>query len=550
VIRLHVVMPDGSPLEREFGEGSILIGRSSRADLSLADRSLSREHARVYHSGDAWMVEDCGSRNGTFLNGQPVRQPAPLRSGDSLSLGSVALSVTLDAADMEGSPGFGEHTVLRPAAELLRDSGVSTAVTSGPSDSASLRRLAERLHALNEVHQALAHSISLKELLEMILDRAFDHLKPEQGAIFLKEPSGGYQCAASRSLAGAGDRFVYSKSLIREVAEKGMAALVLDTTADSRFNQAMSLLSVGVRSLIAAPLLDDRGALGMMVLGSRVAVRAFREEDLELLVPLASVAAMRIRNIALAEEAAERRRLEEEIALARRIQVALLPDSLPDVPGYEIHGGNIPSRGVSGDYYEVVNRLDGRETVFLVADVSGKGIAAALLTASVEALSVAPIEDGKAPDVIFDRVSRQLYERTPPEKYATGFIAVLERERGTLRYCNAGHCPTLVLSGKDGVEWLGTNGPPLGLLPGSTYTAGSIDLRVGDVVVFYTDGITEANDPAEEEYGRERLAAICGKHRDKPLDEIARLLEEDLDGFANGEPYADDRTLVMLRRTA
>ena len=173
---------------------------------------------------------------------------------------------------------------------------------------------------------------------------------------------------------------------MQQVVEERQAALVLDAQTDERFHEAMSLLDAGVRSLVAAPLLDPGGALGLIVLGSRLTVRQFAEEDMELLASLASVAAMRIRNVHLAEEAAERKRLEQEVALAREIQVGLLPDSLPEVEGWDIVAGNIPSRGVSGDFFKVEMRHDESEVVLMLSDVSGKGIAASLLTA-LEALS-------------------------------------------------------------------------------------------------------------------------------------------------------------------
>ena len=204
--------------------------------------------------------------------------------------------------------------------------------------------------------------------------------------------------------------------------EKGQAALVLDAETDQRFNQAASLISAGIRSLVAAPLLDPSGAMGMILLSSTLGVRQFTEEDMELLASLASVASMRIRNTRLAAEAAERQRLEQEVNLARHIQVALLPKSIPQPAGYAIHGGNIPSRGVSGDFYKVVERAEGRECAVLLADVSGKGIAASLLTASLEALSAAPIEEGSSPDAVFSGVSRLLFARTPPEKQPQIFL--------------------------------------------------------------------------------------------------------------------------------
>jgi len=232
-------------------------------------------------------------------------------------------------------------------------------------------RFADRLAIVNEVHQALAASITLEELLDLILDRAFEHLQPEHGAIFLRREADKFDRVAGRSVAGATGELAYSESLIEEVAHKEMAALVLDAQTDQRFVGAESMLNAGVRSLIAAPLLDPAGALGFMVLSSNALVRQFTEDDLDLLITLASVAAMRIRNVALAEEAAERRRLEWELKQARRIQVGLFPDTLPEVQGYELFAGSIGAgrrrrvraagggRGRQGDGGVAAHRLSG-----------------------------------------------------------------------------------------------------------------------------------------------------------------------------------------------
>ena len=331
--------------------------------------------------------------------------------------------------------------------------------------------------------------------------------------------------------------------------EKGLAALVLDAQTDERFAEAKSILSFGVRSLIAAPLFTPDGALGMITLDSNLALRQFQEEDLELLVGLAAVAALRIRNVALTEEAVQRKRMEEELALARRIQVALLPSKIPDVPGYEIQGANVPSRGVSGDYYEVIDRLDGTECVLLIADVSGKGVAASLLTASLEALAATPIEEGQPPDEIFTRLSRQLYKRTPPEKYATAFVAMLDVASGRIHYANAGHNPPLVVRAATQTnERLGPTGPPIGLFPASVYKKGEIHLGPGDLLVLYTDGIVEAVNAEDEEYSIERLEAVCLRERELPLPEMLRAIETDLGAFVGTVPYPDDRTMLVLRR--
>lgn len=545
-ISLHVVPADGPPFDHPLAEESLVIGRSSSCGLALPDRFLSRQHSRIYREGERVLIEDLGSRNGTLLNGERVLAPHALKPGDVVKVSGSVLTVHSAGARVTtaATPDSGRHTLFRSASELL-DSA------SGPiplPGAASLPRYAERLKLLHEVHLALGRPIALADLLELILDRAFDHLRPERAAVYLKTPQGELIQAASRSAGGPRDVFVASQHLAAEVIDRGLAALVTDAQTDQRFADAQSLLSSGVRSLIAAPLLSPEGALGMIALDSKANVRQFGEEDLELLVGLAAVAALRIRNVALAEEAAERRRLEEEMALARRIQVALLPAKIPDFPGWEIHGGNVPSRGVSGDYYQVVERGERSECVVLVADVSGKGVAASLLTASLEALAAGPIEDGDPPEVLFLRLSRQLFRRTPPEKFATAFVAVLCPGSGTVRWANAGHNPPLVVRAGGAVERLGPTGPPLGLIASAAYGSGESVLSPGDLLAVYTDGIVEATDPTEEEYGVERLAAACRAGGSVPLPDLARSLEENLAAFARGIPFADDRTIVLARR--
>lgn len=549
MLKLQVSPAQGSLFEVDVDHDQLVIGRSMSSDVAIGDRFLSRHHARLYRSGDDWWIEDLGSRNGTFVNGARVESASIVRPGDVITMSASLIKVYEEgqAPPPALADAFGEPSVLRPASELLSMSTVLPSEDQDPSG-ATFRRHAERLRLLNEVHQALAESIALDDLLDLILERAFDHLRPEKGAIYLKDSGGELFRAAERPVGLTDEQFILSTSLCREVVDKGMAALVHDVEVDSRFAEAASLLDSGVRSLVAAPLFHPSGALGMMVLSSPANHRVFSEDDLDLLASLASVAALRIRNVALTEEAAERRRLQEEVALARQIQLSLIPDHLPTLEDYDLFGGNAPSQGVSGDYFEVLERLDGSECVLFIADVSGKGIAASLLTAYIEALSSAPIEDGLAPDEVFTRVSRRLYRRTPHERFATALLAVLEPATGRVRYANAGHNPALVLRADGTTEQLASTGIPLGLLPVADYACDEIQLEPGDLMVLYTDGIVEAVDPDEEEYELLRLEKLCRRNASEPLPTIAEALEQDLREFVRGVPFADDRTLVMLRR--
>ena len=545
MIKLDIRPADGDRFESPV-EGDVVIGRSTLADLTISDRFLSRRHARLYLDGDDWLVEDLGSRNGTLVNGAKIAAPTAVRPGDVIGLSASVIVVATAGSQGTDSTADGAHTIFRAAKTILGESrqAMSRSDAASPEE---LRRAADQLRVLVDVHQALADSMTVEELFEKVLDRVFVHFRPQHGAVFLKE-NGGLVRAAGRSSESRADDFPESQSLAGEVIDKGLAAVVSDTSTDERFIEAQSLLMAGVRSLVAAPLLTRKGALGMIVLSSNLSEREFREQDMELLVVVASAIGLRMRNLALAEEAAERKRFERDVALARRIQVNFLPPETPQIPGLAIYGGNIPSRGVSGDYYQVVEREDHNDVAVIIADVSGKGIAASLLTGYVDALFLAYLGEGHPPEEIFNRVSPQMNCKTPVESFATAFLGLLDPKSGRLTFASAGHDPTALVRSSGEIEWLMPTGMPLGLMPSATYTASEAILEPGDTIVLYTDGITEAANPDEDEFGRERLGECCVEHRDLPVDQLAEKLHTTVDQFAQGVPYHDDRTLVILRR--
>ena len=636
MLRLRVTPAEGDPFERRIETGPLIVGRSSSSGLVISDPFLSRRQARLVGDEDSWKIEDLDSRNGTWVDGRRIEKPTPLRPGSVITFSQSRITV-LDAdgaelltdredrdSDFDREVGSKPWvTVLKPAAEVLAEALPEATVAETEAGArigspvteelvheiGTLRRRAERLRLLTEVHRALGRSIALDELLQLILDRVFDLLRPEEGVIFLSDPEGRLEPAAQRSASqhtsgqlvqpldseALDDTVLRSRTLEREVVDKGLAALALDTQQDDRFATSESLLDFGVRSFLAAPLRAEEGeALGMIVLTSGRREGIYTEEDLSLLVSLASVAALRLQNVELARDAFERRRLEKELALARRIQVALHADSLPEIPGWDLHAGNRPSQGVSGDMYQVLERRrpqggedrggedrggedpgadeaggrDGdaaNELFLMVADVAGKGISASILTATLEALAAGPIERGLPPEEIASWLSRQLRQRTPLERYATLFLAALDPATGALRWVNAGHPPALLLRGCDGagiggsetgsdavtepeVDHLDACGPPVGLLSHDDYEAGETVLGPGDLLVLYTDGLTEAANPDGRDLAVEGLEAICCRHAGSPTAELAAILDREVEGFTLGVPPEDDRTLVLVRR--
>jgi len=550
--RLNVIPAEGSSFDHELDGDSVVVGRSTRCEITIADRFLSRRHARFFATGEGWQIEDLGSRNGTFINGRRVEGPTAVKSGDLITLSASQIKVGRSAAhnlspDVPTDVPSSSDRLLRSAIDVLRRSGTPPPEVDA-AEATALGRYTTRLALINNIHQAMASSISLDDLLELILDHIFAQFQPERVEVFMRSDDGGYACVATRSGPHSTLQSLYSKSLFSEVVDKAMAALVTDARTDHRFAEAQSLVSAGVRSLLAAPLVTTERALGLIVLGSNAAIRQYSEEDLELLVTLASVAAMRIHNLALTREAAERHRLERELSIARRLQVALIPERLPDVGGYRLHGATKPSRGVSGDYYQLVERAGGEEYVLALADVSGKGISAALLTGYLEAVASVPIEDGLPPHEIFNRISGKLHQRTPPNRFATMFLGVLKPSSPGFRFASAGHAPACLVRSSGAVEWLNSTGMPLGLMPDAVYRLGEASLDIGDTLVLYSDGYTEAEGPTGEEFGQERLAEVCVDNLGLDPEALAGAVDRALESYAAGQPFADDRTIVVVRR--
>jgi sigma-B regulation protein RsbU (phosphoserine phosphatase) len=540
-ICLHVWPRDGEPFRRELHEGAVVLGRSSKADIVLADRYLSRQHARLVLREGGWFLEDLGSRNTTFLNDRPVAQPTPVRVGDVIRLAESRIVVEgPGTASGDGLVGgrdepLPESTIFLSAAALL----------AGPAAGEDASRLESRLRFLNDVHRALAAPITLEALLELILERAFAQLKPEEGAVYLRDAEGTLARAAVRRADGVSGEPLYSRALAREVTEKSLAALVTDASLDARFAQAESFVSSGVRSLVAAPLLDSEGCLGMVVLSAKGRVHMFSEGDMELLAALAAAAAMRIRNIAFAEEAAKRRLLEHELDLAHDIQMGMLPRAFPSRPGLDVSASLRPARSVGGDLYDVLAE-DGRVLV-LVGDVSGKGVGAALFMAVTKTLFRAIAPGSATVAEAMSRMNRELARDNERAMFVTAFAARLDLETGELEYVNAGHNPTYRVAAEAVASLPGPVDPALGAVDAYEYRASRVRLAPGDALLLYTDGIVEARSATDEEFRALRLESYLAGCRDVPAEGVVRGLFGRLDEFVGDAPQYDDVTVLALR---
>lgn len=538
-ITLHIEPPVGQPTDHECRDGAVTFGRAIGADIIVTDGSMSRSHAMIVREGDAWMVQDLGARNGTYVNGDRVEGRRQVAPGDVIKMGATLVRVSAQGAEPDHALGGNDvgSSIFRPVSDIDKTEMHGAA----PS------RVAARLKALNDFHRAMAGPISLDELLELLLERLFAALHPEEGVILLRQPDGTLTTAASRRLPGSKGDLLVSRRLTVEVVEKRTAALVSDLEIDERFAGAHSMIGSGIRSILAAPITDAGGCVGMVAIYSRAHVRRFGEEDLELLVSLASAAALRIRNVALAEEAAARRVQDRELALAHDIQMAMLPRRMPERPEIDMAATLIPARAVGGDLYDFL--LIDDALWFVIADAAGKGVSAALFMAVTRTLFRAIAHGSATVSSVTARMNAELARDNEQQFFVTALVGRVDLRSGELSYSNAGHPPPLRASVSGGSEFLQAmaGGIALGILDDATYDEGRVQLAPGDAVLLFTDGVTEAINGAGELFSDGRLTRAFADNAAMPVTDIVNRIVDAVNTFAGGAPQEDDITVLALR---
>ena len=532
IARVRVEPPDQPAFERDLDAREVVVGRAATAGLVVPDSSVSRQHARLFQRDGRWWAEDLGATNGTLLNDKPLTTATVLAPGDRLKLGGTTLQLVPAATTTLPSP-----QPPAPASPLP-----ARVPATGPSESPGS---AARFATLNEIHRALATPISLTELLDLILQRSFDVLHPEEGVILLKQPDGSFKPAASRKKSGESGPVTVSRRIVDEVAGKQRPALVLDAAMDQRFADSHSIVASGVRSVVAAPLVDAEGTLGLIALTSRASVRQFAEPDLDLLVSLASAAALRVRNVALAEEAAARKVLERELALAHDMQMAMLPRHMPDRAEIRMAAALTPARSVGGDLYDFV--IDDEGLWFIVADVSGKGVGAALYMAVVKTLFRATVQT--RPDLagILQVMNRELSRDNEQMMFVTAIVGRLTFETGQITAVDAGHNPVLVVGPRGDLSSPTLEKSiALGVDADATFKVSTFKIDAGSTMLLYTDGATDARNTAGEIFGVDRLKRAVGSSLGRTATDLVHSTLKVVNKFAAGAPPEDDLTLLAI----
>src|SRR4026209_1413852 len=564
---LIVKYPDRTPDHFPLGRLRITIGRSARNDLCIPDPFASRVHAEVRREGDEYILQDLGSANGTLYNGATVEGAIHLTSGGRIQIGET--EIVFD--DGSFNSGMGATMITDNSGTSLPEATIALAsgdrTTSGlleaiegartqPEEIATVTTVTPKtakqgdlLALISKVGITLLASATLNETLEQIVSLVVEAVPADRCLIMMRdEGSEDLRVAVARLRDRVGEvgEIRVSRNVLDEVVIRGKSVLTSDAQHDPRFASGTVVLQ-GVRSVLAVPLGVSDKVFGIIYADSPIAEGRFTEDHLKVLTTLASVAAIRVENARLVEARFQQERLERELQLAMEIQQRFQPTAPPVVTGYEFQGISFPCYEIGGDYYDFIEREDGR-LVIALGDVSGKGTAAALLMSSLHAAIHAQSASHDSLVATISAVNKYLADNIPANRFVTLFYAELDPESGSLSFLNAGHNSPLIVHSAGTVEQLASGGLPLGIKRDAEYREGRTQLQPGDILVIYSDGVTEAASPSGEEFGPTRLYEVVSRNIDASAAGLRDRIESALTKFSQGIQAADDITLVIVKR--
>jgi phosphoserine phosphatase RsbU/P len=536
--------PDGQTKAVPLTGERMAVGRSSAAELCFPDDAgLSRQHFAFASEGEDWTVEDLGSKNGTFVNNIPLKARLILKPGDRITAGHLVIVFAPD-------PGGARPGVVVFDGDRPESPSTSTVITSleGANQTIALDRGAKgapstAMQALIKAGQELAENRPLAELFPVILDLAIQAVNAQRGVVLLLEGD------SLVPKAHKGEGFRISTMVRDQVISEKKSILVRNAQMDDAFKARMSIVEHKVHTMMAVPLQAKDRTIGLLYLDSPFILREFTKDDLSLLTVMANVAAIRIENARLAEVEEADRMIRRDLSQAADIQQGTLPHHAPKIAGVDLAGFNAACRTVGGDYYDFFPYSDGRVGLAL-GDVSGKGMPASLMMMALHARVHVLAEDPGDLGGFMVRLNKATCASCPSNRFITFFFCLLDPASGLVRFANAGHNPPILMRASGAFQMLEGGGPVLGILPIAPYTEMTVQMEPGDMLVLYSDGVTEANNPGYDEFGEERLVEVLRQHRRERAEEIVEAVMKGLNEFASGAAQADDITLVVAKRLA
>jgi serine phosphatase RsbU (regulator of sigma subunit) len=542
---LRIVTEYGSEAALELDKEFVRAGRSPSNDIRLDDPAASREHFELRLDKGSYFIRDLDSRNGTAVNGVPLGNELMLLPGDEITVGRTRLVYHEgDSAAVKTAPGDTDSGTMMFAAEELSLAYLAEAETKPDKES---RR---SMFLLNEMAREFMSVSEESVLLELLAARMLGVFSGDRCAVVYDSEDGEGDIDVKTVARARGDlssEVRISTTAVRHVFDEKMALAITDVFGDDRFRAQQSILDARISSILCAPLWHGDTVFGLLYLDTTGRVGVFEKDQLALLSAFANLAAIKIDNLRLVAESIAMARMERELALAAEIQAEMLPRESFSFPGFECVGFNRACYEVGGDYFDFMTLGEDSFTV-TVADVSGKGASGALLMASCKSMLTALVDTGVSLLERVTKLNRYVKDNSTANKFVTFFHAEIDGAAGQLHYCNAGHNPPILLTPSGDVRLLEPTGPVMGLLE-LPYTVGEAVLEPGAVLVAFSDGVTEALSPEDEEYGDDRLVETVSRIGSQAPEIMRDEILADVSRFVGGGSQTDDVTLVIVRRS-
>jgi len=556
--KLFIYPKKGDSYAFALNKERVTIGRAADNDLPLQDQFSSSRHAVVCASEKGFVVQDQGSKNGTFLNGKRIPFESPLKKGDEILVGSTRIifdqELSTNVEIVEGAPLEENLNTIINVKDILKKRSIETTirVPGAPLDLAKIEQEQKVLAVMNEVSQALIYHMPLEKLLDHIMDLILKNVPMDRGVLMLKEGSPEQlvpKVVRVVNMSLANQNIQVSQTILLTALEKNSAILVSDIQSDTQFRSQASVIQLNIHSAMCVPLWNNQEIIGLIYLDRIQLLEQFTEGDLKLLTLLANLAAVKIENAKLFEQALEKCRMEREMALASQIQKNFLPRCNPDFAGYDICGSNRSCHEIGGDYYDFIP-IEKSRLGIAVADVSGCGVSASLLMASLRASLHAEINPRYSLAHMASKLNDFVHQSSELNSFITFFFGDLEREAGLMRYVNAGHNSPIILRKDGSVDRLESTGFCLGMFQDVTYEVKAMTLHPGDTACFFTDGISECRNTAKQEFGEENLIDAMKRHSGLSSSEIIKKIFEEIHAFSISAELDDDMTVVVVKRSA
>ncbi|MBN1271288.1 MAG: SpoIIE family protein phosphatase [Candidatus Aminicenantes bacterium] len=553
--KLFIYPKNGDSFIYQLKEEKVTLGRAHDNTVAIPDPFCSSYHAAILQEKGRVYVLDDASKNGTYVNGQRIQIKAELNKGDEVLIGSTRiildkeLSTKVEMSDV--SPFSENVNTIMHLDKILEKNNLHTTIKAGiPMDLERMKSEHRAFSVMSKVSGALLLHKPLNELLDYVMDLINENLPMDRGVMMLKEgnpPQMIPKVVRVNNKKLQREKIQVSQTIIDKVVNQNSSILTSDTQSDTRFKAKESIIRSNIRSAMCVPLFNNREIIGIIYADRISLARPFTEEDLKLLTLLSNLAAVKIENSKLIDDVIEKERIEKELDLAAQIQKDFLPKEKPDFPRIEIAGNNIPCYQIGGDYYDFIP-IDSSRIGIIIADVSGKGVSASLLMASLRAAIHSEISEKVDIRKMVSKLNDFVHRSSAANCFISFFFAEFTVDKGELRFINAGHNPPLIFEKNGGVNRLESCGLCLGMFPSVQYDIKNISLKEGDTAVLYTDGITESRNKEGKEFGEDGLISLVKKNRKLSAQDLLSRIYEEVETFISGVDPMDDMTVVVIKK--